>query len=458
MLNNRKSERLNSAVQRLDNVEHEFQNLQQRLNQFRQDRVETSTIAPQPDYWDVGSSIHALQDQLQQVDIRTNQYLANQSEYYESQVENIQAELWAQNTDQLEQQGIWLEDTISAEYAHHLSQVNQLREALAAAQQGNDRRMEFSRNSLESAQALFNELQERYHSEPGWQTEIDSILFRLEQSRSNLDNGFDEASLTGSQQIYQHLTELLQYFEQFIQHRQDSIAVAQASAHEVLQFIQQNQRVQAVNLEGSLLPTDLEVDFWSDGRLRLLNRQARRILHHLQSPPYMLTLDEISHLGKELIRVREQIPDVVQDARVQVLSSQMRFSVAECVLTALRTQGYELSFGGFLWSDMRNPYQMTMGNLGGSQVFVTVSQIPQQPLNQFLELETNDQEALSEFEIRRRSDEIETALSLFGLNVGLITGPDSVFNPVVKNRRQASNPGWQKSRSPQPARIEYQSK
>jgi hypothetical protein len=123
----------------------------------------------------------------------------------------------------------------------------------------------------------------------------------------------------------------------------------------------------------------------------------------------------------------------------------MRFNIAECVLKALRTEGYDLDYGRYAGRDMRCAYQLMVENLGGSQVFATVSPVIDQPLTQNLDLETSEQEIHNEHEARRRAHELDYALSLYGLKVGNIVGHMPGFNPENKSRKPVETPAWMNS-------------
>jgi hypothetical protein len=139
-------------------------------------------------------------------------------------------------------------------------------------------------------------------------------------------------------------------------------------------------------------------------------------------------------LQYQLHIIKEQIPEVVYQARLEALSSQMRYNIAECALSALQSQGYELSFGAFSGNDMRCTYQLVLENMGGSQVRVEVSPIEDQPLIQNLDLQTNEREAITEHEVLQRLSELKQALRWFGLGIGVIVGPDHVFDENMKKQ------------------------
>jgi hypothetical protein len=146
-----------------------------------------------------------------------------------------------------------------------------------------------------------------------------------------------------------------------------------------------------------------------------------------------LDLQESSHfLNSTIPELTNQFVEVVHRARRNAINAQIRFNIAQLVLTAAIQQGYQPESGQFAGNDFRNEYAATAISPDGNTIRVCVR--ADGDYDQQIFLDNSGQKINSESEMRRRMLEILQSLQSFGVNVGSI---ESSTAPRTTNPRKS---------------------
>lgn len=290
-------------------------------------------------------------------------------------------------------------------------------QALSTELHGTQRRSQAAQQvaaqAIHQSQALLENLQQAY---PNLQ-DAPVIQANLEMAQQNLAQGYAEAAIAAAQQANLQTQQLRVSLEQDTNERILLWTAAQEKCGEIEALLLSNRQVSAVDLEGRSLDYPLEVDFWSEGGWTRLQQALESIQAFLAQPLETLDKAQLTELLQDqLPRLEQAVPEVVAQARRTVLASQIRFNMAEAVLTALSEQGFVPEQAAYVEGDQRQAYQLSLHNLEGSQLVVTLQPAAEGIQNQ-LDLHSQDHARRTPHELRQRARELARSLRRYGLEV-----------------------------------------
>ena len=120
----------------------------------------------------------------------------------------------------------------------------------------------------------------------------------------------------------------------------------------------------------------------------------------------------------EIDEYSNQLVDLITQARLVVLASQMRFNVAQIVVQALEEQGFFLEQAEYKKGDYRESFLAKTCNYSGNEVLVTIDPDPDLDEGGKLNIESLDADQITSYELHQRNNEIFYAIKENGINVG----------------------------------------
>jgi len=221
-------------------------------------------------------------------------------------------------------------------------------------------------------------------------------------------------------------------------------------AQDVYQRIADQQGVQAMDVEGLELAERIDTAFWTDGIYAELvehSRQAVEIIAGI-SPN---DLNEMAEWQGELALLAERGLELVTQARLAVLASQLRFNVAQIVVQALEGQGFFLENASYAQNDYRGAFVAQTRNLAGNEVMVTIDPDPGLDEGGRLSIISSDARYVTEHELRQRTREIYSAIQSYGVDV---SGSDNLreFTQIQKRVEETKKPQHLYTTSGKPTR------
>jgi len=208
---------------------------------------------------------------------------------------------------------------------------------------------------------------------PGSMERLEGLI---RQATINLRDGASQVALGQAQAVYSDLVELRA--EVLYKEQQFEAAYMQAleAVKSLLEEVRAN-RVAALAEDeaaaGGVEKADVEVDvdFWSRGRLSQISERLKEIESSLEGGKETLSLEQVRQLEDEAEVLRPRLPEAVEAARLTIINSQACYNVAEAVAEVMEEQGYSVEAGAYEGEDQRGAYAVKMRNLGGDE-FVTI--------------------------------------------------------------------------------------
>lgn len=404
-LDNRIASRLEALESVVDHVQADHRLVQMRIAAFNaeeEDRARAAQSARQ----------QSLSEAMSGVDVRF-------------------LKLEAQTTNALTSQEIQ-----QAQRAHRLeTDLREMQAALASLAYEMDQYGKAAQDMWHNAQDTLNAARTladalyAYYPAHLWKTAQNSIETWLEEAEANLYRGLDDIALLQAQQAYLDLQGLRMQMETTIhqQHRMRLAAIQRLN--EVLVLAESNAAVQAIDFNGRFIDTWIDVDQWSGDNLRAVQMRIHALLNQVTNQSERChTLDWHELLEKQIPKLEQAVFESVRKARHAIIDSQLRFNIAEKVVSALAEQGYAVKESG--WQDgALKEYQVTLHDYSDNQVTVSVSTTPavipvHDPDQTWqLEIQYQSQDLISEHILQRSVGEIYNSLRAAGLNVQSLQKP-----------------------------------
>ena len=250
--------------------------------------------------------------------------------------------------------------------------------------------------------------------------QIETFYQNLKFAMDNFENGFLETALSSSQQTYIALSNLRIQLENQQNHWNVLFELAVQKTEKLFTLANANRTLPGLDMDGNETDVQLDIDFWSARKLSRLISQIQGFAKNFNDNADSIQTDVLANFIEiQIPKLEKDLEDIVYRARLNALNSQLRINIADMVLQALETQGYSIEDAQYLNQDMRQEYQVKVENLEGNQVLVQV--IPNQGCNNELHLHSLNNSARTQYDLRRQTREISTALNHFGLSMGPIT-------------------------------------
>jgi hypothetical protein len=200
----------------------------------------------------------------------------------------------------------------------------------------------------------------------------------LELARNNIQAGVSEAAIATSQQTYLDLVDLRIELEQKEQEWLLFYNANLLDLRSLIAEVQANQECEVEVGEGNDAEKfKLEVDYWVNGRLNQYQRQLQEIEVKLLAGESTLSTAQLQAIGQEITNLQPILGEIVEQAKLAILSSQLRVEIAVRVVETLTGLGYTLvnsdTDSVYEDNDQRNAYVVKVKNIAGDEVVTIIS-------------------------------------------------------------------------------------
>ncbi|NJL84155.1 MAG: hypothetical protein HC890_16785 [Chloroflexaceae bacterium] len=131
-----------------------------------------------------------------------------------------------------------------------------------------------------------------------------------------------------------------------------------------------------------------------------------------------MTLEELQEINRQLERQKPVLSQILEQAQLAIVNSQLRLEIADRVVKTLSALGYTLmdaeADATYEGNDYRNAYALKMKNLAGDEVVMVIAPQGEFGLNS-LSINTFSQTFLDETATHQNAQAIFTALEAEGV-------------------------------------------
>ena len=248
--------------------------------------------------------------------------------------------------------------------------------------------------------------------------ELNKIHQLLHQVAANLSMGMPEAALGGAQQVKLRLSELHLQLEQKTLEWQTICQITFQAANDLYDLMKNNSNCPALDMQGRELPIPLQLNFWSNNQYNDLVLRLKNTILCVKSNLATVSSQDLEFILKETLPVyRREFDNIIYQARLAAINSQLRINIADIALEALTTQGFVENEYGYVSDDRRGTYFLRVKNIEGSEVTIWVNPVDNQQNRSDLVVQSSDVDQKSEHELIGRSNEIIQTLLKHELRV-----------------------------------------
>lgn len=428
---------------RLRDVETKFKALPEPNEQIQQIIQEHSLTLLQTNIQDLQdrenqykSMISGMDNQIQNLEISIEDRLRAQETAAVEKMSEYAGNLWMYFDGLLEDQNRHFSEMIAEVKHQNHVELSSIVDYLVQGQTQVDQKQDIAEAWESMVDSLFMYITDSYAHEFFMPGIISKLDIQIQQTKNNLYLGLFEAAVSNFQTIYLTLADTRLQLEQ--QHQEWNLLYQTAfeAINYTNQTIENSAYVQAIDLDGNELDYLVDVNYWTQNGLvelaGVINRIGEKIFNDEFSPSSEIML---KWLTEDLPQITRQIEDMIVEARIKAINSQLRINVADLVIQALHEQGFTLSGAAYQSNDARLGYGAQLTNIEGNEVIVRVTPSGTETGENELQIESLDSDRKTEHELRQRWMEISKSLRHVGLNVGPFTrddGPAPVQNKSVR--------------------------
>jgi len=454
--------RLQEAEQRLRSVEQDYQEIKQRAQSIHTEELSRSFRQVEQRQERFQQALSGVDQDLSALEWNTSQAILSHFDQLQQQLGDLSGQLSDDTAAWVEASSQQLEAGLDRLALQHRDELAHLQRSLRSLHRSQQEREALAARSLADAQALFEALSSAYSLPP----EARLLAHDLDQAQANFAGGFCEAALLGAQHCQSRLSDLRLRLEHELARRSSLLQSVRAQARQLYELGLASRSLPALDLDGQPLDFAIDLPFWSCGAFQDWSARCQAVLRQLESQDDDLDIPSLERLQLDQLPALEQaLSDLIYQARLNVIASQVRFNIAACIVQALQEQGFELSQAAYDASDQRAAYQAVVRAFDGSEVVVHVNPVAGEAAMTDIDLVSHDASLRSEHELRQRAREMAQSLQAFGLQVGPLALPApalSVREPPASYATRQPAPGQPESspsvsypetpsRQPQPA-------
>lgn len=372
-----------------------------------------------------------FQQSVKESETRQQQALARESNRLESAMQagfKEQRSEYLRITSQQREEYINLNQQLDRKFSQLIDAERQAREigqqildqkidrVFANIEQERQYKAKLAQDYLADVEAIYQQIDRDYQHHRFAPHKLADLRRNIDLVKQNIASGASEAAIATSQQTYLQLADLRLELEQ---KEQEWLLYYNATLEDVRTLITEAQAHRQVEMEFGEVGSEVEifreeVDYWTDGRLSAYEQKLNALEQQLKDGESTLTTEQIKQLATEIETLQPELAEIAEQAKLQIILSQMRAEIADKVVELLGEYGYQLADpegdAAYEGSDYRNAYVVKVKNIAGEEVVTVIS--PEKEfgannvsINAFSDRLQDDQQ------LRERAEDIFNALN-----------------------------------------------
>ncbi len=205
---------------------------------------------------------------------------------------------------------------------------------------------------------------------------LDGLRRHVEDAGQSLAAGMPESALSTAQRAYWELADLRAEVQ--VREREFTL-IHQAALEEARVVLEEARANRRCDLELGREPDcetlALEVDYWTHGGLSAHEAEVEALHARLLAEAETIDTDQVREMLKQLETLRRCTPEIVEQARRNILSSHLRFNIAELAAESFQAEGFTVQDAAYEGEDQRKGYVMKMANIAGDEVVTVITPV-----------------------------------------------------------------------------------
>lgn len=268
--------------------------------------------------------------------------------------------------------GLILEERQAREKGQQILQ-RQIDSVVDNLQAEREQKQQLAQDLLADVQMICQQMDQEYQHERFAPGKLAQLQGELELVQQNIEAGVSEAAIANAQQTYLKLADLRLELEQKEQEWQLYYQAVFADLQNLLSEVDANRQVELEMGEGEDLDKfSVEVDYWTQGRFSDYEQNLQQLHQQLVEGESSLTTEQLKHLSQQILDQEPQLAELLEQAKLSILGSQMRAEIAANVVDALEELGYSRVGDTYEGDDNRNTFVVKLKNIAGDEVVTVI--------------------------------------------------------------------------------------
>ncbi|WP_375466963.1 hypothetical protein [uncultured Nostoc sp.] len=254
-------------------------------------------------------------------------------------------------------------------------QINQI---VTDIDQERQRKAKIAQDLLSDVEAIWEQINRNYQHQRFAPGRLNDLRGKLQIADNNIQAGVTEAAISITQQTYLDLADLRLELERKEQEWLLLYNAALEDLRSLIVEVQANRECEVEVGDGDEAEKfNLEVDYWVNGRLTEYQQKLHQLESQLTAGESTLTTEQVKEIAEKITALQPILGEIVEQAKLAILSSQLRAEIADKVVEVLSSQGYTLvdqnTDAVYEGNDWRNAYVVKVKNIAGDEVVTVVS-------------------------------------------------------------------------------------
>jgi hypothetical protein len=364
-----------SRANRLRDVERELPGMIAAVQRAQEEQAARDRAAMQARQDALAKQLGQLSDQARRLEASTTRRINAAAATIVNEAREANRELRAETRQLLDQQEQRFDTALDAERTERQREAAALRSELERDRLARASVLDAARTAAADARVLHDAIAGSLPHERFAAGKLARLTDRLAIAEASVAAGTGEAALAQAQELYLSLGELRAEVELKDAEWRAAHLTAVAAVTALAEQVRYNTLIKVTDEETGV-SAELDTDFWSDGKLSAISREANQLADRVgdqADPPDLAELREISE--RRVAELNERLSTVVATARTRQWASQVRVNMAELVVGVLEAEsGYvwdgEATFAG---SDQRESFYSKLTHPDASEIVVEVA-------------------------------------------------------------------------------------
>lgn len=389
-----------------------------------------------------------LEEGVRDLETQTARRMGEQQREFSQVVGQVRGELrdLAQDTTRrLEQHRRDFDRKLQQQKQELQNQVKKVSERVSNLEERAQREASMATHAVQLAEEKHNFISETTRHDKFAPGQLDRISFEVEQAQRNLADS-PPAALAQAQTAWLKLVQLQEEVIDAQQEWEAYRAAALQQALVVLELAEINRWCEGIDFDNSGQSVGkVDIDHWSQGRLHQFIQTTADLVQRIKTDETITTGELKALVEWELPLLDKQQEEIVQSARLEEVSSQLRINVADRVLQALESQRFFHVDDTYEGQDMRAGFVAKAKHADGAEVSICVMPVEGHPGQHALHINSYDFNTSNQREVELRQQAILDTLQQQGLAIGAsqcLDKPNQEFRNIedVQNRPPIAKP------------------
>lgn len=295
---------------------------------------------------------------------------------------------------------------------------------------------EYVRGWLDDCIQVFNFILENYPESVPYIENLQNVQTQLDFAIQNFHLGFFDSALNLSQTIFFNLSSLRLKLENEGVEKRRILAEIIDELSKLQNNLRRNRKIKPVDLQGNLIDSYISVDEWSGNTLSQLESYVSQLIQEFNEYGIQQSLEILRDFKEnQLQSLKNQLIEVIHQARLNALNAHLNYLIAHDVLLALVEQGYKPIEGEYESEEIKDTYIAKAVDPLGNLVEIQVQTASPEKIEHDLHIISTHKQNHSLHELRQRAKEIQKSLNKIGW---VVQDPIELPNSITRTVKRPS--------------------